>query len=94
MRRAHWHCFQVLAERAKRLAQVDHELEWAPNIWRGVSAKSDQPRDPEPGASDLLALALLMALSKFTQRHEQNASMELDSIHVDSLTFRTVAPAE
>ena len=64
------------------------------HIRMGVSVERDQARDREPGASDLLALALLRALSKFTQRHKQNASMELDSIHVDSLTFRTVNPAE
>ena len=64
------------------------------HIWMGVSVERDQSRDREPGANALLALALLRALSKFTQRHEQNASMELDSIHVDSPTFRTAAPAE
>lgn len=40
MRRAHWHRFQVLTKRASRLAEVDSELEWAPNIWMGVSVES------------------------------------------------------
>lgn len=40
MRRAHWHRFQVLTKRASRLAAVDPELEWAPNIWMGVSVES------------------------------------------------------
>ena len=91
---AHWLRFQVLKERAERLAQVGHEVECVPYIWMGVSVESDQYRDPETGASDLFALALLMALSKFTQRDEQKTSMDLDSIHVDSLRFRTVNPAE
>ena len=40
MRRAHWHRFQVLTKRASRLAAVDAELEWAPNVWMGVSVES------------------------------------------------------
>jgi protein gp37 len=40
MRRASWHRFQVLTKRAERLAAVDAELVWAPNIWMGVSVES------------------------------------------------------
>jgi len=40
MRRAGWHRFQVLTKRAERLAELDPELEWAPNIWMGVSVES------------------------------------------------------
>lgn len=40
MRRAHWHRFQVLTKRASRLAALDREMEWAPNIWMGVSVES------------------------------------------------------
>jgi protein gp37 len=40
MRRAHWHRFQVLTKRASRLAAIDTELEWTPNIWMGVSVES------------------------------------------------------
>jgi protein gp37 len=40
MRRAHWHRFQVLTKRADRLAALDAELEWSPNIWMGVSVES------------------------------------------------------
>lgn len=41
MRRAHWHNFQVLTKRSDRLAELDPEIEWAPNIWMGVSVESD-----------------------------------------------------
>ena len=41
MRRAHWHRFQVLTKRSERLAELDQELEWAPNIWMGVSVETD-----------------------------------------------------
>jgi protein gp37 len=41
MRRAHWHNFQVLTKRSDRLAALDPEIAWAPNIWMGVSVESD-----------------------------------------------------
>lgn len=44
MARAHWHRFQVLTKRADRLAALAPELEWAPNIWMGVSVESDRYR--------------------------------------------------
>ncbi len=44
MRRAHWHRFQVLTKRSKRLAELDSMLEWTPNIWMGVSVENDQYR--------------------------------------------------
>jgi protein gp37 len=44
MRHAHWHRFQVLTKRSERLAEIDSKLEWAPNIWMGVSVESDKYR--------------------------------------------------
>jgi protein gp37 len=44
MRRAHWHRFQVLTKRAERLANLSGDLDWAPNIWMGVSVESDKHR--------------------------------------------------
>jgi protein gp37 len=41
-RRAHWHRFQVLTKRSDRLAELDTNLEWAPNIWMGVSVETDE----------------------------------------------------
>lgn len=40
MRQAHWHQFQVLTKRAERLSVLSKKLEWAPNIWIGVSVES------------------------------------------------------
>ena len=42
MHRAGWHRFQVLTKRSERLAELDPKLEWAPNIWMGVSVESDK----------------------------------------------------
>lgn len=44
MARAHWHRFQVLTKRAGRLARLAHGLDWAPNIWMGVSVESERYR--------------------------------------------------
>jgi protein gp37 len=40
MREAHWHKFQILTKRAKRLPKVDPQLVWTPNIWMGVSVEN------------------------------------------------------
>lgn len=42
MKRADWHRFQVLTKRADRLAEISSELDWAPNIWMGVSVESQK----------------------------------------------------
>jgi protein gp37 len=44
MRRAHWHRFQVLTKRSERLVRLDRQLDWAPNIWLGVSVESERYR--------------------------------------------------
>jgi len=44
MRRAYWHRFQVLTKRSERLAAIEPKLDWAPNIWMGVSVESDRYR--------------------------------------------------
>lgn len=40
MRRAYWHRFQVLTKRAERLEELSPFLDWAPNIWMGVTVES------------------------------------------------------
>lgn len=42
MRRAHWHRFQVLTKRAERVAELSPHLDWAPNIWMGVSVENQR----------------------------------------------------
>ena len=44
MAQAHWHRFQVLTKRADRLRDLSSKLEWAPNIWMGVSVESESYR--------------------------------------------------
>lgn len=39
MRRAHWHRFQILTKRARRLAELDERLAWPQNVWMGVSVE-------------------------------------------------------
>jgi len=40
MNRADWHHYQVLTKRSSRLLQLDPELDWAENIWMGVTVES------------------------------------------------------
>jgi protein gp37 len=40
MTQAHWHIFQVLTKRARRLAGLAPRLTWPPNVWQGVSVEN------------------------------------------------------
>jgi len=40
MKSAHWHIFQVLTKRAKRLFQLNKRIEWPQNVWMGVSVEN------------------------------------------------------
>ncbi len=40
MTAAHWHVFQVLTKRSRRLAHLAPTLPWPPNVWQGVSVES------------------------------------------------------
>lgn len=42
MKRAHWHQFQVLTKRADRLKDIGPQLDWADNIWMGVSVENKE----------------------------------------------------
>lgn len=40
MARAHWHTFQVLTKRSRRMRETAPLLEWPENVWMGVSVES------------------------------------------------------
>ena len=40
MAAAHWHEFQILTKRARRLPKIAGDLVWPPNVWMGVSVES------------------------------------------------------
>lgn len=42
MNEAHWHTFQILTKRSKRLLEISSELNWTDNIWQGVSVENDR----------------------------------------------------
>jgi protein gp37 len=42
MRRAEQHTFQVLTKRSDRLLKLSQALDWAPNVWMGVSVESEE----------------------------------------------------
>ena len=41
MRHAYWHQYQVLTKRSERLLELSPQLEWAPQIWMGVSVEDE-----------------------------------------------------
>jgi protein gp37 len=41
MHRADWHCFQILTKRSERMLELSQQLQWASNIWMGVTVEAD-----------------------------------------------------
>jgi protein gp37 len=39
MRRADWHCFQILTKRSERLIDISPKLPWMSHIWMGVTVE-------------------------------------------------------
>jgi len=39
MRRADWHCYQILTKRADRMLELSPRLPWMSNIWMGVTVE-------------------------------------------------------
>ena len=42
MNKCHWHVFQVLTKRVKRLLVLNNKLRWTSNIWMGVTVESEK----------------------------------------------------
>jgi protein gp37 len=42
MARAHWHQYQVLTKRSDRVLELTKELNWAQQIWMGVSVENEK----------------------------------------------------
>ena len=40
MKKGHWHQFQALTKRSERLLELDSHLDWAENIWMGVTVEN------------------------------------------------------
>jgi len=45
MENAHWHRFQLLTKRAKRMAELAPKLRWPSNLWMGVSVEDRKRLD-------------------------------------------------
>lgn len=39
---AHWHQYQILTKRSERVLELSKKLEWAPQIWMGVSVENER----------------------------------------------------
>jgi len=42
MNEAHWHQYQILTKGSERVLELSKELEWAPQIWMGVSVETEK----------------------------------------------------
>ena len=42
MNKAHWHTFQVLTKRPKRLEKIANKLKWTNNTWMGVTVEANE----------------------------------------------------
>ncbi|MFH0914422.1 MAG: phage Gp37/Gp68 family protein [Chloroflexota bacterium] len=42
MRRADWHCFQILTKRSERLLDISSQLPWMSHIWMGVTVEDQE----------------------------------------------------
>lgn len=40
MKQAHWHRFQILTKRSKRLLELSKDIEWPHNVWMGVTVEN------------------------------------------------------
>jgi protein gp37 len=40
MKAAHWHTFQILTKRERRLAALAEQFDWPPNVWLGVTIEN------------------------------------------------------
>jgi protein gp37 len=41
MRRADWHCYQILTKRSSRMLELSPRLTWMSNIWMGVTVEEN-----------------------------------------------------
>ncbi|MGD0779353.1 MAG: phage Gp37/Gp68 family protein [Dehalococcoidales bacterium] len=41
MRRADWHCFQILTKRSERMLELSPRLPWVSNIWMGITVEAE-----------------------------------------------------
>lgn len=42
MKKAHWHQFQILTKRSKRLRELASKMEWPQNTWMGVTVEDEE----------------------------------------------------
>jgi protein gp37 len=78
MRQAHWHRFQILTKRSERLRELAPHLEWAPNIWMGVSVEN---QDYTYRIDDLRSTGAAIKFLSLEPLLGPLPSLRLDGIH-------------
>lgn len=75
MRSAHWHTFQILTKRTRRLLELHRRLSWPENVWMGVSIES------QPHADRAYHLCTTRARHKFLSLEPLLGPIRLASRH-------------
>jgi len=78
MNRAHWHRFQVLTKRSRRLAELAQELNFTDNIWIGVSIENQKNRSRIESLRDVPAAVRFLSLEPLL---ESLGQLDLHGIH-------------
>ncbi|MCG8367320.1 MAG: phage Gp37/Gp68 family protein [Pseudanabaenales cyanobacterium] len=77
MRETPWHIYQILTKRDQNLAELAPKLEWAKNIWMGVSVENQQY------TSRIDALRQVSARVRFLSCEPLLGSLRLDLTGID-----------
>ena len=77
MKQAHWHQFQVLTKRDKRLVELAPRLEWPDNVWMGVTVEN---RKAKPRITALRKVPAAVRFLSLEPLLESLGSLNLDGI--------------
>lgn len=78
MNRAHWHRFQVLTKRDKRLVKLVSSLDFADNIWMGVSVENRKSKSRIASLQKVPAVVRFLSLEPLL---ESLGELDLKGIH-------------
>jgi len=78
MERAHWHTFQILTKRSRRLVELGDLLSWPPNVWMGVSVED---MDVTSRVDDLRSVGAEVRFLSLEPLLGPLSALNLDGIH-------------
>jgi len=78
MRQAHWHRFQVLTKRHKRMVELGARLDWPSNVWMGVTVEN---RKSKPRITSLRKVPAAVRFLSLEPLLESLGTLNLNGIH-------------